>query len=110
MILIRLRRSLPAIAASTVFPASISTENMPALNFSTTFPDTSILSSFGKIFLWASARYLVTIPAVSTAEAQISYKNIFHLSSFCNLQNSELGQDRMEAAKTAMRRKPKSAD
>src|SRR5579871_829638 len=51
MILIRLRRSLPAMAASTVFPASSSTENIPALNFSTTFPVTSILSSFGKRIL-----------------------------------------------------------
>src|ERR1700691_3418584 len=50
MILIRLRRSLPAIVASTVLPASSSIENIPALNFSTTLPSTSIASSLGKLF------------------------------------------------------------
>jgi hypothetical protein len=48
MILIRLRRSLPAIVASTFGPDSSSIENIPALNFSTTLPNTSIESSFGK--------------------------------------------------------------
>src|ERR1700691_2341508 len=50
MILMRLRRSLPAMLASTGWPASSSTVNIPARNFSTTFPITSIASSFGKLF------------------------------------------------------------
>jgi hypothetical protein len=49
--LIRLRRSRPAIVASTVFPTSSSIENIPALNFSITLPVTSIASSFGRVFL-----------------------------------------------------------
>jgi hypothetical protein len=54
MILMRFRRSLPAIVARTVFPKpkSSSMENIPALNFSTTLPMTSIASSFGKFFLY----------------------------------------------------------
>ncbi len=52
MILMRFRRSLPAIVARTVFPKSSSMENIPALNFSTTLPITSIASSFGKLFLY----------------------------------------------------------
>jgi hypothetical protein len=36
------------MVASTARPASSSTENIPALNFSTTLPITSIASSFGK--------------------------------------------------------------
>src|SRR5580698_10491675 len=48
MILIRFRRSLPAMVASTFGPDSSSIENIPALNFSTTLPVTSIASSFGK--------------------------------------------------------------
>jgi hypothetical protein len=48
MILIRLRRSRPAIVARTFGPDSSSTENIPALNFSTTLPATSIESSFDK--------------------------------------------------------------
>src|SRR5580698_806125 len=50
MILMRLRRSLPAMEASTGTPASSSTVNIPALNFSTTLPITSIESSFDKLF------------------------------------------------------------
>src|SRR5579883_1070270 len=49
MILMRLRRSRPAMVARMVLPASSSTENIPALNFSTTLPITSIASSFGKL-------------------------------------------------------------
>lgn len=49
MILMRFRRSLPAIVARTVRPRSSSMENIPALNFSTTFPMTSIASSFGTL-------------------------------------------------------------
>jgi hypothetical protein len=52
MILIRFRRSLPAIVARTVFPTSSSMENIPALNFSTTLPISSIASSFGKSLLY----------------------------------------------------------
>ena len=52
MILMRFRRSRPAIVARTVFPKSSSMENIPALNFSTTLPRTSIASSFGKFFLY----------------------------------------------------------
>jgi hypothetical protein len=52
MILIRFRRSLPPIVARTVLPTSSSMENIPALNFSTTLPVTSIASSFGKFFLY----------------------------------------------------------
>jgi hypothetical protein len=44
--LIRLRRSLPAKVASTFRPASSCSENIPALNFSTTVPNTSIPGSF----------------------------------------------------------------
>lgn len=51
MTLIRFRRSLPAMVASTVVPTSSSIENIPALNFSTTFPVTSIASSLGKVIL-----------------------------------------------------------
>ncbi len=51
MILMRFRRSLPAIVARIIFPASSSIENIPALNFSTTLPITSIASSFGNLFL-----------------------------------------------------------
>ena len=41
------------MVASTVLPASSSIENIPALNFSTTLPNTSIASSLGKfVFLW----------------------------------------------------------
>ena len=43
-----LRRSFPAIVANTARLASSSMENIPALNFSTTLPVTSIASSFGK--------------------------------------------------------------
>src|SRR5579871_6615791 len=42
----RLRRSRPAIVPSTIWPPSSSIENIPARNFSTTFPITSIPSSF----------------------------------------------------------------
>src|SRR3954454_12859960 len=56
MTLMRFRRSLPAIIARTIFPASSSTENMPDLNFSTTLPITSIESSFGKLFAILSRR------------------------------------------------------
>jgi|SRR5579862_8507107 len=52
MILMRFRRSRPAIVARTVFPTSSSMENIPALNFSTTLPVTSIESSFGKLLLY----------------------------------------------------------
>jgi hypothetical protein len=38
------------MVASTGLPASSSTVNIPALNFSTTFPITSIQSSFDKFF------------------------------------------------------------
>jgi hypothetical protein len=40
------------MVARTFFPASSSIENIPALNFSTTIPTTSIESSFGKVFLF----------------------------------------------------------
>src|SRR5579871_4692731 len=56
MILMRLRRSLPAIVARTVFPTSSSIENIPALNFSITLPITSIASSFGNLFLYRQTR------------------------------------------------------
>src|SRR5687768_3825779 len=42
------------MVARTVLPASSSMENIPALNFSTTFPITSIASSFGKLFPFPS--------------------------------------------------------
>lgn len=63
MILMRLRRSLPAIVARTVIPASSSIENIPALNFSTTFPSASMESSLGKFVLYS----LVTISAATAA-------------------------------------------
>jgi len=63
MILIRLRRSLPAIVARTVMPASSSIENIPALNFSTTLPRASIESSLGKFVLYS----LVAIAATAAA-------------------------------------------
>src|SRR5581483_1301235 len=78
--LIRFRRSLPAMVASTDRPASSSTANMPALNFSVTLPITSIASSFGKLFLCSSFMLvratadaapvpLTSLPASATAAA-----------------------------------------
>ena len=57
MILMRLRRSLPAMVARTFIPASNSMENIPALNFSMTFPSTSMESSLGKFILDSVVRY-----------------------------------------------------
>jgi hypothetical protein len=62
IILIRFRRSLPAIVASTVRPASSSIANIPALNFSTTLPITSIASSFGNL-LYLPVLIWITITA-----------------------------------------------
>src|SRR5579863_189599 len=64
MILMRLRRSLPAMAASTVVPASSSMENIPARNFSTTLPITSIESSFDKLFLFPFPRQIQCLSRV----------------------------------------------
>jgi hypothetical protein len=57
------------MVASTVFPASSSIENIPALNFSTTFPNTSMESSLGKLCpLFCGPLDLVAIVAALTAK------------------------------------------
>ena len=58
------------MVANTVLPASISIANIPALNFWTTFPMTSIASSFGKRFLYVRA--LDYLPAIRSALTAIS--------------------------------------
>jgi hypothetical protein len=119
MILIRLRRSLPAIVASTLGPDSSSIANIPALNFSTTLPNTSIASSFGKLFffpsclIWITFRDLVAI-VFGTAhhdhrcrcldirwrpihpsdafKAENSCENIFHFAFLLNLLKVNRGR------------------
>jgi len=51
------------MVARTVMPASSSMENIPALNFSTTFPSASMESSLGKFTLYS----LVTISTATAA-------------------------------------------
>jgi len=111
MILIRLRRSLPAIVASTGRPASSSIENIPALNFSTTLPITSIASSFGKfsstfpfdLGLLPNRRYAVErrpllttpfgphLPCRPPADSHAAPKIVFHRFSLSEVAEKSVG-------------------
>ncbi len=115
MILIRFRRSLPAIVARTVFPTSSSMENIPALNFSTTLPITSIASSFGNFFLYEGTRtgrgkslyrapFLIpglpaVLPRAAAAAISAAARCAFALRpSFVDVQRSAIDVFAVEAA------------